>query len=99
MRLKIFNNRTTLFSRSAATSPLLDPTISSSLEIASRYLLTGILVAEGFFQTLGVEPSLGRLFRSQEFVKHASPCCLAELSVLETPVSQVIAALLDGPLT
>jgi hypothetical protein len=34
---------------------------------------TGILVAEGFFQTLGVEPSLGRLFRPEEFVQHARP--------------------------
>src|SRR5215510_9736064 len=33
--------------------------------------VTGLLVAEGFFQTLGVEPSLGRLFRSEEFVQHA----------------------------
>jgi predicted permease len=38
--------------------------------------VTGMLVAEGFFQTLGVEPSLGRLFKSQEFVKHAQPVAL-----------------------
>jgi predicted permease len=38
--------------------------------------VTGILVAEGFFQTLGVQPSVGRLFRSQEFVKHAQPVAL-----------------------
>jgi predicted permease len=38
--------------------------------------VTGMLVAEGFFQTLGVEPSLGRLFRSEEFVKHAKPVAL-----------------------
>jgi predicted permease len=38
--------------------------------------VTGMLVAEGFFQTLGVEPSLGRLFKSQEFVKHAAPVAL-----------------------
>src|SRR5581483_6641517 len=38
--------------------------------------VTGMLVAEGFFQTLGVEPSLGRLFRSDEFVKHAKPAAL-----------------------
>ena len=37
---------------------------------------TGILVAEGFFQTLGVEPSLGRLFRPEEFVQHAQPVAL-----------------------
>jgi predicted permease len=37
---------------------------------------TGILVAEGFFQTLGVEPSLGRLFRPEEFVHHAQPAVL-----------------------
>ena len=37
---------------------------------------TGILVAEGFFQTLGVEPSLGRLFRAEEFVNHAQPVAL-----------------------
>jgi len=38
--------------------------------------VTGILAAEGFFQTLGVEPSLGRLFRAEEFVKHAQPVTL-----------------------
>ena len=38
--------------------------------------VTGILVAEGFFQTLGVEPSLGRLFRPEEFVQHSQPVAL-----------------------
>jgi predicted permease len=38
--------------------------------------VTGLLVAEGFFQTLDVEPSLGRLFRSEEFVQHAQPVVL-----------------------
>lgn len=38
--------------------------------------VTGILVAEGFFQTLGVQPSLGRLFRSEEFVQHSQPVAL-----------------------
>ena len=38
--------------------------------------VTGILVAEGFFQTLGVEPSLGRLFRPEEFLQHAQPVAL-----------------------
>lgn len=38
--------------------------------------VTGLLVAENFFQTLGVEPSLGRLFRSEAFVKHAKPVVL-----------------------
>jgi predicted permease len=38
--------------------------------------VTGILVAEGFFQTLGVEPSLGRLFRPEEFLQHAQPVTL-----------------------
>jgi predicted permease len=38
--------------------------------------VTGILVAEDFFQTLGIEPSLGRLFRSEEFVKHGQPVVL-----------------------
>jgi predicted permease len=33
-------------------------------------------VAEGFFQTLGVGPALGRLFRPEEFVKHAQPVVL-----------------------
>src|SRR5271165_5831073 len=35
--------------------------------------VTGLLVAQGFFETLGVGPSLGRLFRSEEFVQHAQP--------------------------
>jgi predicted permease len=38
--------------------------------------VTGILVAEGFFQTLGVAPSMGRLFRPEEFVQHAQPVAL-----------------------
>jgi predicted permease len=38
--------------------------------------VTGILVAEKFFETLGVEPSVGRLFRPEEFVKHAGPVTL-----------------------
>ncbi|QNI30208.1 ABC transporter permease [Alloacidobacterium dinghuense] len=38
--------------------------------------VTGILVAENFFQTLGVDPFMGRLFRSEEFVKHAQPVAL-----------------------
>jgi len=42
--------------------------------------VTGMLVAEGFFQTLGVEPSLGRLFKSQEFVKHAQPVAVLTYS-------------------
>src|SRR5208337_5356073 len=37
---------------------------------------TGILVAEGFFQTLGVEPLLGRLFGAEEFLHHAQPVTL-----------------------
>jgi predicted permease len=37
---------------------------------------TGILVAENFFQTLGVEPFRGRLFKSEEFAKHAQPVAL-----------------------
>jgi predicted permease len=38
--------------------------------------VTGILVAEGFFQTLGVVPPVGRLFRPEEFVEHAPPVIL-----------------------
>src|SRR5580698_263953 len=39
-------------------------------------LVTGILVAENFFQTLGVNPFMGRLFRPEEFVQHAQPATL-----------------------
>jgi predicted permease len=38
--------------------------------------VTGILIAEGFFETLGVKPSAGRLFRSEEFVQHGQPVAL-----------------------
>ena len=38
--------------------------------------VTGIMVAENFFQTLGVDPSMGRLFRSEEYVQHAAPVTL-----------------------
>jgi len=37
---------------------------------------TGMLVAEGFFETLGVQPAAGRLFRTEEFVHHAQPAVL-----------------------
>ncbi|MBV9443454.1 MAG: ABC transporter permease, partial [Acidobacteriaceae bacterium] len=42
--------------------------------------VTGILVAEGFFQTLAVKTSFGRLFRSTEFVKHAPPVVVLSYS-------------------
>jgi predicted permease len=38
--------------------------------------VTGILVAQDFFETLGVEPSFGRLFRPEEYVEHAGPVTL-----------------------
>ncbi|HTZ58116.1 MAG TPA: ABC transporter permease [Acidobacteriaceae bacterium] len=38
--------------------------------------VTGILVADGFFETLGVQPAAGRLFRSEEYVQHARPVVL-----------------------
>ena len=37
---------------------------------------TGLLVAQGFFETLGVEPYAGRLFRPEEFVQHAQTAAL-----------------------
>lgn len=37
---------------------------------------TGMLVAQGFFETLGVKPALGRLFRPEEFIHHAQPAAL-----------------------
>ena len=38
--------------------------------------VTGILVAENFFEALGVQPSVGRLFRHEEFVQHTRPVTL-----------------------
>ena len=38
--------------------------------------VTGILVAENFFEALGVQPSVGRLFRHEEFVQHSRPVTL-----------------------
>ena len=38
--------------------------------------VTGILVAESFFEALGVQPSVGRLFRHEEFVQHSRPVTL-----------------------
>jgi predicted permease len=38
--------------------------------------VTGLLVAENFFQTLGIEPILGRLFTAEEYVQHGRPVTL-----------------------
>jgi predicted permease len=38
--------------------------------------ITGILVAENFFETLGVGPSLGRRFTKEEFLQHSRPVVL-----------------------
>ena len=37
---------------------------------------TGMLVAENFFETLEVQPAVGRLFRHEEFLHHAQPAAL-----------------------
>ncbi len=37
---------------------------------------TGMLVAEGFFETLQVAPAAGRLFRHEEFLHHTQPAAL-----------------------
>ena len=37
---------------------------------------TGMLVAQGFFETLSVQPVLGRLFSREEFLHHAQPAAL-----------------------
>ena len=37
---------------------------------------TGMLVAAGFFETLGVAPPVGRLFRREEYVHHSQPAAL-----------------------
>jgi len=37
---------------------------------------TGMLVAQGFFETLGVAPAAGRLFRHEEFLHHAQVAAL-----------------------
>jgi predicted permease len=42
--------------------------------------VTGLLVAENFFETLGVKPLLGRSFTPQEFVQHAQPVALLSYS-------------------
>jgi predicted permease len=38
--------------------------------------VTGLLVMDNFFQTLGVSPALGRLFRAEESLQHAQPVVL-----------------------
>ena len=38
--------------------------------------VTGIMVAENFFQTLSVDPSLGRSFIAEEFLHHSRPVAL-----------------------
>ncbi len=38
--------------------------------------VTGLLVMDNFFQTLGVQPALGRLFRPEEALPHAGPVVL-----------------------
>ena len=41
---------------------------------------TGILVADGFFETLGVKPAIGRLFRPEDFVHHSQTAALLTYS-------------------
>jgi predicted permease len=38
--------------------------------------VTGLLVMDNFFQTLGVAPAMGRLFRAEESLQHAQPVVL-----------------------
>ena len=49
--------------------------------------VTGMLVMGNFFQTLQVQPMLGRLFTADECLPKGRPGGVAELSVLETAVS------------
>lgn len=60
--------------------------------------VTGILVTEGFFKTLGVEPSFGRLFASEEFVQHSQPVALLSYPFGKAALV-VIAASLERRLT
>ena len=53
---------------------------------------TGILVAEGFFQTLGVEPSVGTSVQAGRIRTTRPARCIVELSVLETQARLAIAA-------
>jgi putative ABC transport system permease protein len=39
-------------------------------------LISGVMVAENFFQVLGVRPAVGRLFRHEEFQKGGRPAAL-----------------------
>jgi hypothetical protein len=48
--------------------------------------VTGMLVMGNFFQTLGVQPSLGRLFVPEETLPHSRPAVLLTHAFLEAPV-------------
>ena len=52
--------------------------------------VTGLLVMDNFFQTLGVQPAMGRLFRAEESLPHAPSGRAGDLCLLEAAASAAI---------
>jgi len=76
MPQKSFNGETVRFSPCLVTSPSLGRITSKLMGTGQPIPVTGLMVGGNFFPTLGVEPSLGRLFTAEECLHNSRPVVL-----------------------